>query len=281
MAKYRSLGRLQLDRQQLLLEREIQLKETEEKVLLVTQNKQTKKQVLDDFSEVAEFFSSKFPNLDLSDILIYLASSSVMDKSGFKMAGGVFIAHMNTILLRDKVLIQGGKVTRFEKEMDRHIKAEVLSRDVLVHEMLHAVSYKTRSGRNFTFGEEEFVYTNCVEFYKKTGLSEDEIVSKNFLPFCIMDVLSDSKEMIQVFNIIRSQGINLPDMTKLSSKSYRKLMNDNADKVVPLLVERAKEKGHQMIYLYNKYGSHQIHSNDAPKNDASMRFQGIDLDDDW
>lgn len=227
------------------------------------------------------FFTRKFPNLDLSDITIYQTSSTTMNRAGFKEAGGLFVAHMKIILLRRNIEIEADRRGAFNRELDKAIKTKVATEDVLVHEMLHAVSAKARSGRQFSFGEEEFVYTNAVEFYKAEGKSEEDIINQTLIPFCITDVLSDRKEMTEIFAKLRSSGLPIPDMFKVPKESYRNIMDTHAKKVVPMIVGRAREIGHEMIRLHNQYGSQQLHSNDAPTNTTTIRFHSIDMDDDW
>jgi hypothetical protein len=282
MSRYHNQGYLQQQRQRYLSELDKRKKETEEKVNRVIQSSTTEKiHLKESFPEVAEFLSAKFPDLDLSDVAIYRASGRTMNRCGFESSGGLFVPHMNVILLRSEVTIEAGTENKFERAMDAAIRAEVQPRDVLVHELMHAVSAKTRSGKKFRFGEEEFVYTNCVEFYVQHGMSDDDIVNRSILPFCINDVLADRKQMAAIFQEVRKQIPKLPDMFTLPPERYRSLMNQHAKPIVDLVVTKGREKGHEMIRLYRQYGASRLHANEAPTGGVSMRIQSIDMDDDW
>jgi hypothetical protein len=277
----RLAGHRHLARSKLLAKRQKVLRETEESVNKVINSPTTKKTFLKDYPEVEKYLSGLFPNIDLSAIPIYVARPNVMDRAGFKSAGGLHVSHMNVVLVRTDIEIKAGKRNRFERLMDREIQTSVERRDVVIHELLHAVSSRTRSGNSFSHGEEEFVYTNCVDFYKQQGQNEDEIIAGSFLPFCINDVMSDREEMAAVFAELREIEANIPDVSELTTQSYRRLMSRHAHHLVPIIVARAKNKGRAMIDLYNKYGRQSLHANTAPENSTSLRMQSIDMDDDW
>lgn len=280
-------GRLHVERRRLLSERDKQREAAQEQVKSVIRSPKTSKKTLSDFPEVAKFFDEQFPELDLSDVSIYLTEPSVMNKCGFVEAGGLFCASMNCILLRRQISIEGGSKSRFDRVLDKAIRAVVDPEDVLVHEMLHAVSAKVRHGRQFIFGEEEFVYTNSTEFYiKRKGMSDDDIVDKNLLPFCLNDIMRDRKRLQEMFAEVRrtEAGFPSPDaIFKLRGEEWRRFMDKYAEIFVPRLVKMSQTMGHEMIRLYRQYGASLLHCNVAPQQNSgtSMRFRNLDMDDDW
>jgi uncharacterized protein Yka (UPF0111/DUF47 family) len=167
----------------------------------------------------------------------------------FKYIGGCYIPHLRTILIRDNPNILSSKeqTNKFDQLISKY-RASVDVDDVLVHELLHAVSAKMgRASRRFEHMEEEFVYTNCIDFYKQKGMTEDDIVNKNFLPFCMQDVFSVSREFKKVLSCIG-------DTSKFyngTTNEVESFLSDNAEQLVKEIVKRAKELGQQMINLYN------------------------------
>jgi len=120
----------------------------------------TKRKYLSDFPAVAEYLEERFPDVDLSEVALYLSPPRVIDRC-IQDVGGCYTSSLNVILVKDKIDKSTKPKGKFEKLMQETcgVKADV--EDVVVHEFLHAVSHKIdRSLSRYTHMEEEFVYTN-------------------------------------------------------------------------------------------------------------------------
>lgn len=236
----------------------------------------TVKKFIKDFPLVNTYITSKFSGVDISEIPIYIASNVAMDKNGFGDCGGCYIsAPEKLILLKKNIRMGGGSKSqpRFDRVLQNKIKCKVITEDVLVHEMIHAVSDASNmSGRQFTFSEEEFVYTNSVDFYVQKGMSDEQIVVGNFLPFCTKDVIQT-----QLRDVLFSVD---PDLDFSDYPLMLKYCDKNANRVTDIILDRAKDMGRQMIALYRKYGA-LVAPSSVDVTEATQienRFSGLDMD---
>ncbi len=224
--------------------------EVEERANKVVKHATTAKKSIVDFPLISSYIIQKFPEVDVSHIPIYVSHSSVMDRQKFKGVGGCFIPHMEIILVRSSIHCHVKATNKFDRLMQEATNAKIDMEDVLVHELIHAVSHvANRDGRSFKNNEEEFVYTNCVDFYRQKGISNERIVEDNFLPFCVENVYADTSLMRSVYyrcGIVGAEGCSVTDFNKMLSK--------RASHLVPQIVLLAKNMGFQMIELYEKYG---------------------------
>lgn len=244
-----------------------QLAELNDRVDEIIQDRSTVQKDITDFAEINKYLDKKFPNIDTSDVKIYLVEPYCMKKHGFNDCGGCYIDFLKCILAKNRIVTMSGTKWQFERLMKRYsTKLDV--EDVIVHEMIHAVSAAANRGgagrSKYTFEEEEFVYTNSVDFYKEKGMKEQEIVNSVFLPFCVYDIVQDQSEMNKICTkqrITRSKGF----------------MNIHASVLVPIIVKKAREMGLHMIDLHKEYGC-QLLAVEPPTNNASKRFSSIDFD---
>lgn len=241
----------------------------------VINNAQTVRKKLSDFPAVETYLTERFPGVDLSEVAVYVAPPKVIDKAGWKDAGGCYVRDLDIILVKSKMEIKPkGKFQRLVHELcESHVDVE----DVIVHEFIHAVSSKIgRSLARYTHMEEEFVYTNCIDFYKQKGLSEEDIANNNFLPFCLNDVYRSKRDMTAIFSQI---GAKIEQLRELTEAEYQKWANSHAEELVPLLKERAQKKAHQMIELYKKYGDlHKTSADEETDDLAAERFASLEFD---
>ena len=122
--------------------------------------------------------------------------------------------------------------------------------------------------------EEEFVYTNCVDFYKRKGMTEEDIIKNNFFPFLVTDVWSNQKDIREVFNGL----IEVDAFAVLDKKEREKFLDDNAEVIISRISEKAIQKGYQMIEAYNTFG-HEISKVSVKDVNANpSRFRTIDFD---
>jgi len=243
----------------------------------------TKKTSLKNFPNVENYICSTFSNINVTDVPIYIVTDKGLSSAGFQHIGGCYVHHMYLVIVKNEITIGGTYTskTKFEKVLQSAMKAKIDVEDVLVHEMIHAVSgAANRSNRRYTFDEEEFVYTNTIDFYKNKGMTDEEIINKNFLPFCIQDVLSNNKEWVKIFDTLSSKGVKVIDLD-VPQNTMNRFLGRYAEMVVPLIVDAGRKRGQHMIDLYNEYGKGIQIATQSIEPDVSMRFRSIDMSDVW
>lgn len=233
---------------------------------------------LRDFSAVHTYVVNRFPEVDLSDLEIYVSPAYVIQQNGWPQIGGCYVKETGTILVKNKIR-SSKKKGKFDKLMAEHCPTEVDVEDVVVHEVIHAVSHRiNRASCKFKHMEEEFVYCNCIDFYKQKKMTESEIVDSNLLPFCINDIYSSRSDFQAVF---REAGLLFEEVEDLDNKEYQQYCNTHAEELVPVIKKKAQEKGHQMIALYGQYGDRMNMIGEAPdiEDPSAARFASLELDD--
>ncbi len=244
----------------------------------IIRNSLTQEKSLADFPDVDKYLSSKFPDVDLSVIKLYLAPPKVVEKAGWKDIGGCYIRDKKLILVKDNINHHYKAKGKFQRLMRDTCRMTADVEDVIVHEFIHAVSdIVGRSLSRYQHMEEEFVYTNCIDFYHQKGMSDETIVDNNFLPFCLQDIYESTKEMTSIFAEVDT---TIADIRGMSEEEYQRFLNKRAEKLVPLIQKRAQEKAHKMIELYHKYGvsMHKTSSTEVVEDKTAMRFSSLDLD---
>lgn len=216
---------------------------------------------IDYFPEVKSYLQDKFGHLklDLNSVIIILCPESIMDSYGFGFCGGCYIEGLNTIISRKRIQNLISKKSPYYEYL-KTITGKIDKEDIIVHEMIHAVSAMSkRSNRNYRNNEEEFVYTNCVDFYKNKGMTEEYMVNNIFLPFILNDISDE---------IYETKFNNNPNFFK----EFNRYLRDNSKDIV----NRATERGMKMVELYRSYGS-KIKLSNTSTNKG--RFSMINLDD--
>lgn len=272
------------------------MRELETQVNRIVKHPDTARKSIADWPDIHQFITDTFPNVDVSDIKIYETTPEVMKRNGFEECGGCYIDELRLILVKDRITSHSSGKGKFSQKMNEVASSEMATEDVVVHELLHAVSHRVRGmggarlkwyesvggGIKYRMAEEEFVYTNCMPYYRSKGMSDDEVIDSIFLPFCVSDVLSDRSCMLKVF---ASLGVKIPDREECAPKEFRskikRIMNASADELVPIVVQEAKDRAAKMIDLYQKYGHTALHGNVQPTDDPGQRVNMLDLDDDF
>ncbi len=272
------------------------IKQLEKQVAFITRHQDTVCKSVADWPEIRQYLVSTF-GVDVSDVPVYVTTPEVMKKYGFEECAGCYIDELKIILIKNKIVTNTPGRGAFSQKMDKVAGSTMDPEDVVVHEMLHAVSHRIRGtagarmrwyeghaggGVKYRIAEEEFVYTNCMPFYRSKGMSDESVVNSIFLPFCIGDVMSDRKFMLKLFKDV---DIHLPDKSSCGHKEYKskinRLMNKNADVLVPLVVEEARSRAFKMIELYQKYGVKGQQQQNVDAADVTDRVRSLDLDDDF
>lgn len=237
----------------------------------------TQEKQLVDFPVVAKYLNTKFSEVDLSSIKLYVTPPRVIEKSGWKDIGGCYIRGKKIIIVKSKINHHYKAKGKFQQMMRDVCDMKTDIEDVIVHEFIHAISdLIDRSLSKYQHMEEEFVYTNCIDFYYGKGMSDEDIVNNNFLPFCLQDVFESTKEMTEIF---AQAGRTRDEIRQMTKEEYGRFLNRNAEVIIPVIRSRAQEKAYKMIELYHKYGA-QMHktSSDKVEDETAMRFSSLDLE---
>jgi len=270
------------------------LKELEKQVSSITRHQDTVRKSVSDWPDIELYLASTF-GVDVSDIPIHVTTPDVMKRNGFEECAGCYIDELKLILVKNHITTNAPSKGKFSQRMDEVAGSTMEPEDVVVHELLHAVSHKIRGiagararwyesaggGIKYRVAEEEFVYTNCMPYYRSKGMTDEQVVGSIFLPFCIGDVMSDRSYILGLFKDI---GMVLPAKESCGIKEYRskvnRLMNKHADALVPCIVDEAKNRAFKMIDLYQRYGAKTVQT-DPISGDVGDRISALDLDDDF
>lgn len=256
------------------------MKEFDKQIDSLIKHPFTRKVEDNEFLEPRDYIKNKFPGVDLSDILIYISHPTAFDKCGFGNAYGVQIPSRNIIFLQNlqtgEDIYSSKKIGKFRHALVEKFKSnKVTEDDILVHELIHAVSSKTnRSTGKYTHAEEEFAYTNSVDYYRQKGMSDEQIINGTFLPFCCNDIINNVEEVLKlveglieckklssnIVNLLQKVNNGLPVDPKNAQKKYYKFLNSHVDIMLPVVIESAQKEAQLMIDLYRKYGSSTVYA---------------------
>lgn len=251
-----------------------QLKDIERRASIVISGETPKH--ISDFKDIHEYLSRKFDSVDVTDIKIYIAPSSRFAKANWSEVGGLYIPHLLTVLVKDRITIKSTVDNSIFANKMLGIQAKVEMDDVLVHEMIHAVSHKgNRSSQAYRNMEEIFVYTNCIEYYLSKGMTEHDIVKNVILPFCVEDVVTNNPDMNKIMQNLHKTGVKLINLSDAPMPVRQDFFDEHADFIVEEIRRMATEKGNFMIETYKKYGQGLSLIPSAPVNSKRLRFSCI------
>ena len=108
----------------------------------------------------------------------------------------------------------------------------------------------------------------------------EEVVDEYFIAFCINDVMSSRRDMNSILTDLFKTGVDRVDYYDLLPRELSDFQNKNADFLVDAIVEKAREKGRQMVKCYHHYGQGITLSTGQESSGTSMRFSSINLDND-
>lgn len=229
----------------------------------------TQKLELSAYPKVLDYISEKFPGVDVLTVDARIISHEATKGTELHYAGGFFVESQNLLVVKDQIK----KYTRgkYNKLMTSYYGTPEFE-DILLHELLHVVSAKVqRSSRLHSHMEEEFVYANCIDFYKRKGMTDASIISDNFFPFLANDVWKNSSDIKYVLKGLAS----LDELAAMTKRARDKFINANAELLVNRVADRATAKGWQMFEVYNKYGHTFTSVNNQPNKRS--RFSVLDF----
>lgn len=231
------------------------INESKKQVDYIKKSQHTFKKSITEYKKPFEFIKNEYPFVNILDVEVYETRKNILDQVGIKYAAGIFFPYSKTVVLvRQKDLnstaFSSEKLSSFEKLLSDHTFNNALQiDDVAVHEFLHAVSQKCRPIlSNYASQEEQFVYTNSVKYFRQQGLSDKDIILKQFLPNCINDILSSGESIKNIVNSI------IDKHPKYKSFSYHDMIEEIPKTLVDCVVNKAIENAENMIDDYDKHG---------------------------
>ncbi len=212
-------------------------------------------------------------NVNIIGVPIYMCTPMQFERAGLGFASGCFIPKACAVFIKDQNKKAVVSNNRFDQVVNKYsLKASI--DDVVVHEMLHAVSFLMRRSSNKNIHmEEEFVYMNSIEYYMGKGMSEEDIVKKIFLPFSMQDVLMSPKYMNEfVLEIDSSVNFSaLPEDKKMS------FLNIHAEAVSERIYNKGMSLGMGMINYFKKNGAPESGKMTSESNRTANLILGSDL----
>jgi len=240
-----------------------------------------RKTFLTEYQSICCYLSKKFPEqIDyLKQIPVYIATQAIMNKNGWQGVGGLYIRPLKCILIKENVdddNAQNGESKLLELLYVRD-SSKCTEEDVIVHEFLHAVSHSiNRSSSYYKNMEEEFVYTNCIEFYLNKNLSIRDIIRYNFFPFFAQDILSSYESMCQ---ISLKAGVDFSEAKLMTNEQYASFLDSHAESFASQIKKEAYHRAIGMVKLYNKFGKkmYNVTGGQTVDDISSARFASLDL----
>ncbi len=254
-------------------------KEELSKVNKVLKQQHTRKKLIKDFPAIHKYLTTRFTDVDLSKVPIYLVSNQAMNNAGYQECNGCYYPAFDLILVKKTPSICEGRSPRgkYAKSLRKAVQCALSVDDIVVHECLHAISKKTnRAARFFTKAEEEFVFTNSIDFYKQKGMSEDRIINECFISFCINNIVTSRKHMYRIFLELKEQeGLDITPVEKTyTEQEYDKFINKHGVALVAVIVKQAQTEAAKMVECY-KSNQNVTTKGDFGLSEPSGRFSGI------
>lgn len=265
--------------------------ELQDQVSRIIGHADTTKTSLSDWPNIQRHIVKFFPGVDVSTIPIYITSCGVMAENGLDECAGCYIDELKVILVKDHIVTNTPGKSVFSRKITELASSTMDPEDVVVHELMHAISHKIRglagarlrwyegTGIKYRTAEEEFVYTNCMPYYRAKGMTDKQVIDSIFLPFCISDVMSDSSYLPGLFMEFDIDFERDDSQTQAYKTRINDLLNDNADILAPRIIEDARRRALKMIELYEKYGVQSPVMTTKSTSDPGDRIAQINMDD--
>jgi hypothetical protein len=174
-----------------------------------------------------------------------------LKKLGYYGLGGFFERLLKTVVINKDMSFDG----------DSAFLGKISVDEAIVHELLHYVSDLSGIKKTSVEIEEEFAYSNSLNYLRSKKYTDKEIINNNFLPFLsglinsnpiIKDVLIKNNEMYEKF-LLKSEKSQ-----KRILKQYEKEINEEIRK-------QAYKKGQELIEVFDNKGKKvKINFDDEP-----------------
>ena len=217
------------------------------------------------YKESYDYVDELFPDANIKEIKIYQCESSYFDGLGYKRAKGFYLIYNKIIIISSSCSNNSCENDLFEYkdivDLDK-INVQYSIDEVLVHEMIHYVSGLSGITSTEMF-EEEFAYGNSVEYFKKKGYSEEDIISQKLIVFLYMLIVP---------KILKEVGYNLYKFQKLSLDEKNKTLKDILTKSNKDLKKEIYNFGKKFIEIHGK-----SKKNNIDIEEDEDKFKMIDL----
>lgn len=219
-----------------------------------------------EYKNAFDYVEGKFPGLNVLNVIIHKVSKQDLIDAKYEGVGGLYIPGKKTIIVSDTP--SGGTANTHGK---KQISANLSIDEVIVHELLHFVSHKIYRSKDLIM-EEEFAYGYSVPYLISKGMTDEQIIKNNMLPFLYGIV--DSEKLLK--KIIEERKIK-PN----SYNSYLRKINQNtASKEIVDFVNKIRLELHERtIEIAIKKGQFLVdHYRDVPNGDINDSDNDYDLE---
>lgn len=253
-----------------------------ERMNRIIKHETTQKTSILNYPEILSFIRNSFPDVDISSVPVYISDGLVMAKHGLSGMNGCYIAFLKTIFIRKDPNVCDNAKGKFAKILAEKIKCPLEIDDIVVHELLHAVSnHMERVNFQYVNSEEDFVFGNSVEYYRSKKMSDNDIINKVLIAFCVNNTLGNKKAMSKIFAELKQQKSlsKVPWEAAYSDSEYLSFMNKHADVISDILIEFSKEEGLKMLQSYDNARKRTERPSSFEFNNTG-RFGLLDLEED-
>ncbi len=217
-----------------------------------------------DFREAFEYVDGLFPRVNVKEIPIYKVAAKDLMRMGYGHAEGFYDS------ISKIIVVCGVRPSHRPVNRRFHIQAKIETDDVIVHELCHYCYYF--EGRRSISSEmrEEFAYGWSVGYLRQKGLTDEEIVKHNFLPYMIGLSYEEARKNVMVKNGVSTYEYN--NHTKFQRKEFRRTF---AGKMFDRAKEIGMERGLCLVECYSK--KLQEGTGLIDEQDDTDRFDILDL----
>jgi len=206
--------------------------------------------IYQDYKESYDYVDAKFPGYNVRQVKVFKTSQSVLEHIGYRGVGGLFDKVHKIIIIDDRIKAgyYNDDVLFFGEKLPwDNIKAIVSLDEVLVHELLHYVSSCLSRTFSSVDLEEEFAYGHSVGYLRKKGLTDDDIIKQNFLPFLIK-YIDTNKIIIDAF-CKQHQGKDSTVFEHSDNSYIVTFLKKNAESIYNSILNSATQKGKEIIRI--------------------------------
>ena len=190
------------------------------------------------YKEAFDYVDKKFPEEDVKSVTVYHCNQRFLAKLGYEGVGGFFEKVMKTIVLSS---------LDYSKSKKYSIKAKMEVDEVLVHELLHYVYDCDGFGKSSYRVDEEFAYGNSIGYLRSKGMSDEEIVNNNFLPFFVS--IADRKKIIR--KVLLENDYDLHKFYKRSMKYQKRVLERLRNKIFEEIKISSFDQGMKLVEIYS------------------------------
>jgi hypothetical protein len=188
--------------------------------------------------EAFDYVDNLYPKEDVKSVVVYHCNQKFLSRLGYKGVGGFFEKVMKTVVLSS---LDHGSSKKYS------ITAKIEIDEVLVHELLHYVCDCEGVRKSSVEVEEEFAYGNSIGYLRSKGMSDEDIVNNNFLPFFVS--IADNKKVIK--KILLQNEYDLKEFSTYSIKRQNKILGRFKKTIFEEIKQTSFDKAMELIAIYS------------------------------